>query len=55
MKDCGADVNSKAGCGSAKDAIFLGRLDHDLTWRLKPIDDGECKGNHHLLWTNNSG
>ena len=23
---------------------------NDLTWRPKPIDDGECKGHHPLLW-----
>ena len=26
--------------------IYLGKFDHDLTDRTKPIDDGECKGNH---------
>ena len=26
--------------------IYLGKFDHDLTSRPKPIDDGECKGNH---------
>ena len=24
---------------------WLGKFHHDLTWRPKPIDDGECKGN----------
>ena len=33
----------------------LGKFDHDLTWRPKPIDDGKCKGNHPLLWPNYSG
>ena len=28
--------------------------DHDLTSRPKPIDDGECKVNHPLLWPNYS-
>ena len=26
--------------------ISLGNSFNDLTWRPKPIDDGECKGNH---------
>ena len=26
--------------------IYLGKFHHDLTGRPKPIDDGECKGNH---------
>ena len=32
-----------------------GKFDRDLTSRPKPIDDGECKGNHPLLWPNYSG
>ena len=29
--------------------VLLGKFDHDLTWRPKPIDDGECKGNHSQM------
>ena len=34
---------------------LLGKSHHDLTSRPKPIDDGESKGNHPLLWPNYSG
>ena len=36
-------------------AIVLGKFDHDLKDRPKPIDDCECKGNHPLLWPKYSG
>ena len=51
------DVNN-GDQGSRKSRIFrwenqlisLGKFDHDLT-----INDGECKGNHPLLWPTHSG
>ena len=35
--------------------MYLRKFHHDLTWRPKPIDDGEYKGNYPLLWPNYSG
>ena len=33
----------------------LGKFDHDLTSRPHQADDGECTGNHPLLWPQDSG
>ena len=30
----------------SKAKMMLGKFDHDLNQRPKPIDHGECKGNH---------
>ena len=48
MRICYPQINF-ASC------IDLGKFHHDLTNRPKPIDDGECKGNHPLLWPTYSG
>ena len=40
------------GFGGAKPR---GKFDHDFTTTDPLIDDGECKGNHPLLWPNYSG